>query len=180
MAKPGLFWFIFCSLHMTNIAQILKMKKCRWCTWDSNPGRQDGRRRQIRWAMAAPLRCIITKLESHWPETCQWFICNWWSLRIFNFGFCSRCYKTFFGGNLDFHKIKKLNKVSFNDWNFTKCENNAILKQNYTQKLFISFKRSYSCCFGLRGNLEFPDFLQKKFYNINYRCWCHKTFFEEF
>ena len=49
-----------------------------------------------------------------------------------------------------------------------KCENNAIFKQNYTQKLFISFKISYYCCFGLRGNLEFPDFLQKKFYNINY------------
>ena len=50
-----------------------------------------------------------------------------------------------------------------------KCENYAIFKQNYTQKLFISFKISYYCCFGLRGNLEFPDFLQKKFYNINYR-----------
>ena len=49
-----------------------------------------------------------------------------------------------------------------------KCENNAIFKQNYTQKLFISFKISYYCCFGLRGNLEFPNFLQKKFYNINY------------
>ena len=49
-----------------------------------------------------------------------------------------------------------------------KCENNAIFKQNYTQKLFIAFKISYSCCFGFRGNLEFPDFLQKKFYNINY------------
>ena len=48
-----------------------------------------------------------------------------------------------------------------------KCENNAIFKQNYTQKLFIAFKISYSCCFGFRGNLEFPDFLQKKFYNIN-------------
>ena len=44
-----------------------------------------------------------------------------------------------------------------------KCDNNAIFKQNYTQKLFISFKISYSCCFGFRGNLEFPDFLQKKF-----------------
>ena len=50
-----------------------------------------------------------------------------------------------------------------------KCENYAIFKQNYTQKLFISFKISYYCCFGLRGNFEFPDFLQKKFYNINYR-----------
>ena len=50
-----------------------------------------------------------------------------------------------------------------------KCENNAIFKQNYAQKLFISFKISYSCCFGLSGNLEFPDFLQKKFYNIDNR-----------
>ena len=33
----------------------------------------------------------------------------------------------------------------------------------------FSFKISYSCRFGLRGNLDFPDFLQKKFYNINYR-----------
>ena len=49
-----------------------------------------------------------------------------------------------------------------------KCENNAIFKQNYTQKLFISVKIFYTCCFGLRGNLEFPNFLQKKFYNINY------------
>ena len=50
-----------------------------------------------------------------------------------------------------------------------KCENNAIFKLNYIQKLSISVKISYSCCFGLRGNLEFPDFLQKQFYNINYR-----------
>ena len=53
-----------------------------------------------------------------------------------------------------------------------KCDNNAIFKQNYTQKLFISFKISYSCCFGFRENLEFPDFLQKKFYNIDYRAQC--------
>ena len=45
-----------------------------------------------------------------------------------------------------------------------KWENSCgIFKQNYTHKLFISFKISYSCCFGIsRGNLEFPDFLQKK------------------
>ena len=49
-----------------------------------------------------------------------------------------------------------------------KCENNAIFKQNYTLELFISLKMAISCCFGLRGNLEFPDFLQIKFYNINY------------
>ena len=27
---------------------------------------------------------------------------------------------------------------------------------------------AYCCCSGLRGNLDFPDFLQKKFYNIYY------------
>ena len=43
-----------------------------------------------------------------------------------------------------------------------KCENNeAISKKNYAQKLFIAFKMAYSFCFGLRGNLDFPDFLQK-------------------
>ena len=37
-------------------------------------------------------------------------------------------------------------------------------KQNYTLKLFIAFKiASYSCCFGLNGNLDFRDFLKKKF-----------------
>ena len=45
-----------------------------------------------------------------------------------------------------------------------KCENYAMYMQNNTQKLFI-----YSCCFGLMGNLEIPDFLQKKFYYINHR-----------
>ena len=50
-----------------------------------------------------------------------------------------------------------------------KCENYAILKQNYTLELCIAFKMAYSCCFSLGGNLDFPEFLQKKFYNINYR-----------
>ena len=45
----------------------------------------------------------------------------------------------------------------------------CFLKQNYAQKLFIAFKMTISCCFCLRGNLYFPDFLQNKFYNINYR-----------
>ena len=49
-----------------------------------------------------------------------------------------------------------------------KCKNNAIFKQKYTLKLLIAFKIAYSCRFGLRINLDFPDFLQKKFYNINY------------
>ena len=37
------------------------MKKHRWCAWDSNPGRQDGRHRQIHWAMAAPHKQMFAK-----------------------------------------------------------------------------------------------------------------------
>ena len=40
---------------------------------------------------------------------------------------------------------------------------NTIFNQNYAQKLFIAFKMAYSCCFGLRGNINFPDFLQNFF-----------------
>ena len=43
-------------------------------------------------------------------------------------------------------------------------------KQNYTPKLFIAFKMAYYCHFSLGGNLDFLDFLQKKFYNIYYCC----------
>ena len=43
------------------------------------------------------------------------------------------------------------------------CENYANFKQNYTKTLFVAFKMAYSCCFGLRGNIDFLDFLQKKF-----------------
>ena len=48
-----------------------------------------------------------------------------------------------------------------------KCENNASYKQIYTKKLFIAFKMAYSCCFSFGRNLDFPEFLPKKFYNIN-------------
>ena len=43
-----------------------------------------------------------------------------------------------------------------------KCENYAIFKHNYTLELLIALKMAYCCCLGLRGNLDFPDFLQKK------------------
>ena len=49
-----------------------------------------------------------------------------------------------------------------------KCENKAIFKQNNALELFISLKMAISCCFGISGNLDFPDFLQIKFYNINH------------
>ena len=44
-----------------------------------------------------------------------------------------------------------------------KCENNASFKQNYTLKLFLAFKRTYSCCFSFGGNLDFLEYLQKRF-----------------
>ena len=45
---------------------------------------------------------------------------------------------------------------------------NAIIKLIFTLELLIAFKMAYFCCFSLGGNLNFPEFLQKKFYNINY------------
>ena len=45
---------------------------------------------------------------------------------------------------------------------------NAIFKQIHTVKVLIAFKMAYLCCFSLGGNLDFPEFLQKKFYDINY------------
>ena len=50
-----------------------------------------------------------------------------------------------------------------------KCEKYAIFKQNYTPELLIALNMVYSSFFGLRGNLDFPDFHQKKFYNISSR-----------
>ena len=43
-----------------------------------------------------------------------------------------------------------------------KCKNNASFKQIYTVKLLIAFKMAHSCCFSLGGNMNFPEFLQKK------------------
>ena len=56
-----------------------------------------------------------------------------------------------------------------------KCYNNVIFKQNYTLKLLIAFKMAYSCCFSLEGNLDFPEFLRTKLYNINH--WFIITFY---
>ena len=51
-ANPGLFLFIFVRftvpIQMTIVQfEQYKLKKHRWCDWDSNPGQQNGRRRQI-------------------------------------------------------------------------------------------------------------------------------------
>ena len=52
-SNPGLFLFIFIISTWHN------SKKRGWCAWDSNPGQQDGRCRQIHWAMAAALICLV-------------------------------------------------------------------------------------------------------------------------
>ena len=41
-------------------------------------------------------------------------------------------------------------------------------KLNYIRKQLICSKMAYSGYFSLGGNLDFLNFLQKKFYNINY------------
>ena len=74
----------------------------------------------------------------------------------------SWCYKTFYGGNLDFPKIKNWKKFLLMSEPEQKCENNASFEQINTLKLLFAFKMAYSCCFCFRGNLDFPVFLQKK------------------
>ena len=46
----------------------------------------------------------------------------------------------------------------------------TIFKQSYTLKLFVAFKIAYSYCFGLRGNLDFAEFLQKSFITSTTGC----------
>ena len=78
----------------------------------------------------------------------------------------SWCYKTCFGGNLDLPQIEKLNKVCSDVEPAQKCENN---ERNVKVKLynwFVAPKMANSCCFNLGENL---NFLQKMFYNINFR-----------
>ena len=54
---------LFCLLsffsHSNSNDKYIIWKKHRWCAVDSNPGRLDGRRRWIHWAMAAPLKCYL-------------------------------------------------------------------------------------------------------------------------
>ena len=57
--------FSFFSHSNSNSNDKYKLKKHRWCAWDSNPGRQDGRRRRIHWAIAAPLSFIFLQDTFH-------------------------------------------------------------------------------------------------------------------
>ena len=100
--------------------------------WWSSELEQDPRTRQTRWGSGFNTSKLLLSITHT----------------------CSRCYKTFFWGNLDFPKLRYWIKFVPMSEPALKCENNAIFKQNYTPKLCISFKISYSCCFGLRGNLS--------------------------
>ena len=73
--------------------------------------------------------------------------------------------KLFFGGNINFPKIKKLNKVCSFLWlNLHKNVKQCYFELNYIRTLLICSKMAYSCCFSLGGNLgDFLDFLQKGF-----------------
>ena len=54
--------FLLISVLFSTQWQILhkfEYKKRRWCVWDLNPGWQDGRRRRILWALAAPLLSLL-------------------------------------------------------------------------------------------------------------------------
>ena len=73
------------------------------------------------------------------------------------------CYKTFFGGNLDFPKIKKLKKVCYNVWICTKMWKLGYFLAKLTLELFIALEMVYYCCFSSGGNL---DFLQKSFITL--------------
>ena len=101
--------------------------------------------------------------------------CSWWYktfLCIVTLA-VTATWINFFGGNLDFPKIKKLTKVCSSVWTCTKMwkQLTLFLAKLLTLKLLIAFKMAYSCSFSscnlqLRRNL---DFLQKKFFNFDYR-----------
>ena len=78
---------------------------------------------------------------------------------------CSWCLN-FYGGNLDFPKIKKFKKVWSGVWTCTKMLKQWYFKQNYTLKLFFAFKMAYFCWFSLWGKSIFSRFPPKKVLKI--------------
>ena len=59
-ANPGLFLFNFV---LFSLQFQYKLKKHRWCAWNSNLGPQDGRHRQNQGAMAATLAYSLLLLR---------------------------------------------------------------------------------------------------------------------
>ena len=66
-------YFVYFGSFLTSHGQIkhkfdYKWKKRRWHAWESNPGRQDGRRRWIHWAMAAPQKSLSRHFWRSQPQ----------------------------------------------------------------------------------------------------------------
>ena len=72
-------------------------------------------------------------------------------------------YKTFFGGNLNFPKIKKWKKFILMSKPALEWWNNAIFKENNTLNLFVTFKIVLFLLFQLRGKSRFSRISPKKF-----------------
>ena len=66
----------------------------------------------------------------------------------------------FFGGNLDFPKIQKLNKICSDVWTCTKMSTQCYFQAKLFSKT-VYFKMASSYSFSSGGNLDFPDFVQK-------------------
>ena len=110
-AKPAVSFCLFSSVsqHNDDYNTIFDWKwKRRWlCALDSNLGPQDGRRRQIHWALTVPLivlhwGCCIHIKRSYWrqcPSTCfgkklNGYLVNgkilYLPIHCANFHFCKR------------------------------------------------------------------------------------------
>ena len=55
-----------------------------------------------------------------------------------------------------------------------KCENNAISKQNYTFKLFIAAKMTYSCCFSFPPKKFITPTAGRRCFAVLFRIIFHK------
>ena len=86
----------------------------------------------------------------------------------------ARLARDFFGENLYFPKIKKLNFFVRISEPAQKCENYASFMQIYTLKLFIALKWPI-LALPARGKSRFSIIPPKKFYNINYRALLSKA-----
>ena len=81
----------------------------------------------------------------------------------------SWCYKTFFWGNLDFPKIKKLKKVCSDVWTCTKMWEQCYFQAKLYSKAVYCFEKGLFMQFWLKVKSRFSRFPPKRFYNINNR-----------
>ena len=110
------------------------------------------------WSTPIGWKNIISPTEwFHWSK-CNCFL---------NFRSSSWCYKTFFGRNLDFSKIKKLKKLCSECWTCTKMGKQYYYKVKLYSEIVFCFKMAYSCCFSWRGNLD----SSKKSFITSTTCW---------